>query len=121
MRASVLVFLGAVAGAVAREARPRRRCAPPWDLARFQLCRAAVVHHLDGPADPAATVPRTVARTLLDQMHFSMAEALTSEQPASVDDAQGVLSLAETFFSAPRECSRPSAPGSRTSRAATRC
>ncbi|TVQ54434.1 MAG: hypothetical protein EA355_11885 [Rhodobacteraceae bacterium] len=98
MRVVVAVAALCAAAATADDPRHRMGYATPEARARFQLCRAAVFHHLDGAEDPASTVPRPVARTLLDQINFIMAEAMTSERIASVDDAQEVLRLGETFF-----------------------
>jgi hypothetical protein len=64
----------------------------------FALCRAAAFHHLDGPPDPAARVPRTLARTLLDQTNPVIAETVYGQPISGVEDGRRVIEVIERWF-----------------------
>ena len=98
-RAATAALLAlAAAGASAQDATGPEAYATPEEMERFRLCRAAVFYHLDGEKDPNSLVPRPVARTLLDQINFVMAEAILNRTLREVDDGQRLIEFTESFF-----------------------
>jgi hypothetical protein len=67
-------------------------------MQRFALCRAAAFYHLDGAPDPAARVPRTLARTLLDQTNVAIAETVYGQPITGVEDGRRVIEVIERWF-----------------------
>lgn len=65
---------------------------------QFQVCRAATLFHLTGPAEPGATVPQPVASALLDQINFIMSEAITRQAPANGAEGLQLLSFVESWI-----------------------
>lgn len=105
-RIAAAVLAAALAGAQA-EAQPDDAPAAgatpydytsPEEMEIFRRCRAAAFYHLDGPEDPASVVPRSVARTLLDQTGFVMAESLLNKTPVDVEHGRRLIEAAESFF-----------------------
>lgn len=67
-------------------------------MRQFQVCRAATFYHLNGPPEPDATLPQSLARTLLDQINFVIFESITNKTPSSVADGQRLLSFTENWI-----------------------
>lgn len=99
MRATLAAIgLALIASLAAAQSPLPQDDVPDADRERFRLCRAAAYHHLDGPPDPAATVPRALAQTLRDQIVFIMFETLRSAPAKDLTEAGRVIAFTETFF-----------------------
>ncbi len=98
MRRFAAALALAAGAAAAQDGADPRDYATKEEAERFRICRAAVFYHLDGPEDPAATVPRPVARALLDQMEFIMAESLLNKSFSTIEEGQRLVAFTEGFF-----------------------
>jgi hypothetical protein len=68
------------------------------DLERFRVCRAAVFYHLDGPPDPDSTVPQALARALLGQINFIIAETIFAKPHGPMQEGEALLRFTESWF-----------------------
>lgn len=98
MRAALAALaLLAAGGAQAQRALPQDRV-PAEEQSQFRLCRAAIVYHLDGPEDRAATVPRAMAQAMKEQMSFVMFESIKSAPAGDLAQTREALAFVERFF-----------------------
>ncbi|MEM9147121.1 MAG: hypothetical protein AAGC57_13070 [Pseudomonadota bacterium] len=83
--------------ATADAARPGTAVDPP-NIKDFRLCRVALIYHLDTGFWEDARYPRVVAETLLEQVHFVMAEYLFGTLSDSVATSVSRSRYSEKFF-----------------------
>lgn len=70
----------------------------PPNIEDFRLCRVALIFHLETGFWEKARYPRPVAETLLEQIHFVMAEYLFGTLSDSVETSVARTRFAERFF-----------------------
>ncbi|MEO0717540.1 MAG: hypothetical protein AAFZ06_01540 [Pseudomonadota bacterium] len=70
---------------------------PPM-LEENRLCYVALISHLDTPETEDPRYPKSVVQTLLNQMHFTMAEYVFGPPAANADVSIARLRFAEAWF-----------------------
>lgn len=94
----VLAFTLVVTTAAAQQPTLPQDHVSEEGLEQFRICRAAVFHHLDGEPDRESRIPRSVARTLLDQLDFIMAESTAGQPHGTLDENLRAMRFSEQFF-----------------------